>query len=64
MNLDNIEVFCVSLFCMIYFYDILANSKEADLKEWVISLGFGPQIKDINFEGNVIDEFKDGYEFF
>jgi len=45
----------------LFFYkQILATSKEADLKEWIISLGYGPQVSDLNIEDNVLEEFKDG----
>lgn len=38
----------------------LVTSRGNDLKEWVASLGLGAQIADINFDANLLEEFRDG----
>lgn len=58
-----IEVLCVKKkfedFTFSFFP--IASYKEEDLKEWIMSLGFGPQIVNVNLDSNIIEEFKDGY---
>ncbi len=59
MNQKSTKALCV-LSLTFLPYRCLASSKNFDIKEWLISLGFGQQIKDIHFDANQIEEFKDG----
>ncbi len=59
-----IEVLCVKKHFLQIFHphsQNIASYKEEDLKEWIMSLGFGPQIVNVNLDSNIIEEFKDGY---
>jgi len=59
------KVSCVRNFLETHHHHhfFLASYKEEDLKEWIMSLGYGPQIINVNLDANIIEEFKDGYFF-
>jgi len=42
------------------YRSVMSSYKEEDLKEWIMSLGFGPQIVNVNLDANILEEFKDG----
>jgi hypothetical protein len=41
-------------------YNLSVSPRGSDLKEWIITLGFGPQTKDVDFDAPVIEDLKDG----